>query len=215
MSVRWILRLTRSPSLVYWFGDNLYLNITNRCSNNCYFCIRKFKEGVGGFNLKLSREPSADEVIKELQDIINKRSWREIVFCGFGEPLERLDCLLEISRWIKKHYGKIVTIRVDTNGQALLLNKDREVIKELKEAGVNKISVSLNAHDKEAYMQICRPAFTNAFESILEFIEKAKEKFDIEITAVAIPEADISKIKAIAQKMEVNFRVREYIPCSW
>jgi TatD family-associated radical SAM protein len=201
--------------LVYWLGDNLYLNITNRCSNNCYFCIRKFKAGVGGFNLRLSREPSADEVIKELQNIINKRSWKEIVFCGFGEPLERLDCLLEISRWIKKHYGKIVTIRVDTNGQALLLNKGREVLKELKEAGINKISVSLNAHDKESYIQICRPAFTNAFESILEFIEKAKENFAIEITTVAIPETAISKIKDIAQKMEIKFRVREYIPCSW
>lgn len=209
------MRSARSPSSVYWFGDNLYLNITNRCSNNCYFCIKKFKEGVGGFNLRLSTEPSADEVIKELQNIINKRSWKEIVFCGFGEPLERLDCLLEVSRWIKKHYGKIVSIRVDTNGQALLLNSGREVLKELKEAGVEKISVSLNAHDKEAYMQICRPEFANAFESILEFIEKAKENFALEITAVAIPEADISKIKAIAQKMEAKFRVRAYIPCSW
>jgi len=154
-------------------------------------------------------------VIKELQNIINKRSWKEIVFCGFGEPLERLDCVLEISRWIKKYYGKIVSIRVDTNGQGLLLDKGPEVLKELKEAGVNKISVSLNAHDKEAYTQICRPAFTNAFESILEFIEKAKENFALEITAVAIPEADISKIKDVAQKMEVKFRVRECIPCSW
>ena len=104
---------------------------------------------------------------------------------------------------------------MDTNGQGLLLDKGPEVLKELKEAGVNKISVSLNAHDKEAYTQICRPAFTNAFESILEFIEKAKENFAVEITAVAIPEADISKIKDIAQKMEVKFRVRECIPCSW
>jgi len=215
MFVRRILLLAKSPSLVYWFGDNLYLNITNRCSNNCYFCITKFKEGVGGFNLRLLTGPSVDEVIKELQNIINKRSWKEIVFCGFGEPLERLDCVLEISRWIKKYYGKIVSIRVDTNGQGLLLDKGPEVLKELKEAGVNKISVSLNAHDKEAYMQICRPAFTNAFESILEFIEKAKENFAVEITAVAIPEADISKIKDIAQKMEVKFRVRECIPCSW
>ncbi len=207
--------LRRIPSIVYWLGNSLYLNITNRCSNNCYFCLRNFEDGVGGFNLKLRKEPSANEVITELQKVINLKNWSEIVFCGFGEPMERLDCILDVSRWIRKNYGKIVNIRIDTNGQGYLLNKGREVIKELKGAGVDKISVSLNAHDKETYNEICKPAFNNAFESVLKFIEKAKESFDVEITAVAIPEVDISKIEEIARKMGVQFRVRKYLPGFW
>jgi len=205
----------KRPSIVYWLENNLYLNITNRCSNNCYFCLRNFLDGVGGFNLKLEEEPTISEIIAELEDAINRRNWREIVFCGFGEPLERLDCVLEVSRWIRKHYGKIVTLRVDTNGQALLLNKGRNVIEELKMAGVDKVSVSLNAHDKETYNQVCRPNFENAFESILEFIKKAKELLDVEVTVVRIPEVDISKAEQIAKEMGVKFRVREYIQPFW
>jgi TatD DNase family protein len=154
-------------------------------------------------------------VIAELQKVINLKNWKEIVFCGFGEPLERLDCVLEVGKWIRRYYGKIVNVRIDTNGQGLLLNKNRDVIKELKEAGVDKISVSLNAHDEETYNQICKPSFNNAYASILDFIRKAKDFFDIEVTAVAVTEVDLSKIEEIAQKIGVRFRVREYIQCFW
>jgi len=205
--------MKKSPSVVYWLENNLYLNITNQCPNNCYFCFRKFKDGIHGFNLKLGKEPSPDEVVKELQKVINRKNWSEVVFCGFGEPLERLDCVLEVTKWIKKHYGKAV--RIDTNGQGYLLNKGRKVAKELKEAGVDKISVSLNAHEKATYNQICKPEFENAFEEVLEFIEQAREKFDTEITAVTIPEANIPKVREIAERMGVRFRVRQYMPCFW
>jgi TatD family-associated radical SAM protein len=205
--------MTRSSSVVYWLGKNLYLNITNRCPNNCYFCFRKFKDGIQGFNLKLITEPSPNEVIKKVQEAISRKNWGEVVFCGFGEPLERLNCVVEVTRWIKKHSGRVV--RIDTNGQGCLLNKGRRVVKELKEAGVDKISVSLNAHDKTTYNQVCKPEFENAFENVLEFIEKAREKFDVEITTVTIPEVDIPKVKEVARKLGVGFRVREYIPCLW
>jgi len=203
----------KTPSIVYWLGDNLYLNITNRCSNNCYFCFRRFKNGIEGFNLKLRREPSPREVIKELEAVINRKSWREVVFCGFGEPLERLDCLLEVTRWIKKHSGKVV--RIDTNGQGHLLNRERDVVKELKEAGVDKVSVSLNAHNEETYNRICKPQFQNSFEHVLEFVEKAKGELETEITAVTIPEVNVTKVRQLAANMGVRFRVRKYIPCFW
>ncbi|MEM3726494.1 MAG: TatD family nuclease-associated radical SAM protein [Candidatus Bathyarchaeia archaeon] len=205
----------KSPSVVYWLGNTLYLNITNKCHNNCYFCLRNFMNGVGGFNLKLQSEPSVDDVIGELQNFINMKNWKEIVFCGFGEPTERLNCMLEVTRWIKRYYGKIVDIRLDTNGQCFLLNENRDVLRELKEAGVNRISVSLNAHNKETYNQICRPAFNDAFESILEFVKKAKENFDVEITVVAVPEVDIAKVEEISREFGVRFRLREYIGGFW
>jgi cyclic pyranopterin phosphate synthase len=206
--------LKRSSSLVYWLGNSLYLNITNRCSNNCYFCFRKFKTGIREFNLRLRKEPSSNEVLRELQNVINRKNWGEVVLCGFGEPLERLDCILEVTRWVKRYHGKVV--RVDTNGQGYLLNKGREVVREMKEVGVDKISVSLNAHDKATYNQICKPKFEHAFDRVLDFVEKTKEAgLDTEITAVTIPEADISKIKEIAERIGVVFRVREYIACFW
>jgi len=204
----------RNPSVVYWLGNSLYLNVTNRCSNSCYFCFRKFKNGIREFNLKLEKEPTSEEVIEELRKVINRKSWSEVVFCGFGEPLERLNLVLEVTRWIKKHYWKAV--RVDTNGQGYLLNKGRDVVQELKEAGVDKVSVSLNAHDKATYNQICKPVFEDAYENVLEFIKKAKEEgLETEATAVTITEVDLAKVKELAENMGIKFSVREYIPCFW
>jgi len=204
----------RNPSVVYWLGNSLYLNVTNRCSNSCYFCFRKFKNGVREFNLKLEREPTSEEVIEELRRVINRKNWSEIVFCGFGEPLERLNLVLEVTRWIKKHYWK--TVRIDTNGQGYLLNKGRNVVQELKEAGVDKVSVSLNAYDKTTYNQICKPVFEDAYENVLEFIKKAKEEgLETEATAVTIPEVDLAKVKELAERIGIKFSVREYISCFW
>ncbi len=203
------------PRTVYWLDNNLYLNITNRCSNNCWFCFRNFKQGVGGFNLKLKEEPTAATVIAELQEALAMRNWSEVVFCGFGEPTERLDLLLEVAQWIKQRYPRIL-IRLDTNGHGYVLNKGRDVAKELKAAGVSKVSVSLNGHNEETYGENCRSKFTGAFEVVLEFVTKAKKaELEVEVSAVRMPEVDTRKVKAIAESMGVPFRIREYIPCYW
>jgi TatD DNase family protein len=89
------------------------------------------------------------------------------------------------------------------------------VIEELKEARVDRLSVSLNAHDKGTYNHVCRPKFKNAYESVLSFIKEAKDIFDVEITTVTIPEVNIQRIKEMARKFGVKFRVREYQPCFW
>ena len=204
----------KPPNTVYWIDNNLYLNITNKCPNNCYFCFRKYKKGIREFNLTLQKEPTKEEVTEELRMTINRKNWNEIVFCGFGEPLERLDLILEVTKWIKKNYWK--TVRVDINGQGYLLNKGRNVAQELKNAGVDKVSVSLNAHNKETYNQICKPKFEDAYENILEFIKKAKkEGIETETTAVTTPETNLKEIKELAEKMETKFTVREYIQFFW
>jgi len=203
--------LKKQPSIVYWLGKSLYLNVTNRCSNDCYFCFRRYWRGINGFHLKLNVEPSPREVIKELQNHIHRRSWKEVVFCGFGEPTTRLDCILEVTGWIKRNSG--LPVRIDTNGHGYLLNPNREVVEELKTAGVNRVSVSVNAHDEETYNKICRPIFQNAYKSVIEFVERARNSFDTEVTAVSVPEVDVVKMKELASSLGVRFRLRRYIPC--
>ena len=195
-------------SVVYWLGDRLYLNITNRCPNRCYFCIRNFADGVGGFNLRLKREPAVSEVINALEEVVNRRFWAEVVFCGFGEPTERLDCILEVSRWLKRYFN--IQVRLDTNGQGYLLNEGREVLRELKEAGVDKVSVSLNAHNEETYNAVCRPTFKNAYKEVVRFIGEAVRLLETEVTAVDIPQVDLAKVEEIAESLGAVFRRRRY-----
>jgi cyclic pyranopterin phosphate synthase len=203
------------PRIAYWLDNSLYLNITNKCSNNCWFCFRNFKQGVGGFNLKLEREPTIAEVEAELESALPLKRWSEVVFCGFGEPTSRLDVLLEVARWIRKRGGS-VPIRVDTNGHGYALNKDREVAEELRAAGVNKVSVSLNGHDEASYAENCKPQFEGGFAAVLDFIKKAKKAgLDVEVSAVRMPEVNMEKVKTIAESLSVPLRVREYIPCFW
>jgi TatD family-associated radical SAM protein len=201
------------PTIVYWMENKLYLNITNRCSNCCFFCLKNFKLGVGGFNLKLVEEPSFEQITVELVEVLNTRAWDEAVFCGFGEPTERLDLLLEIARWIKLHYGRPLKIRVNTNGHGYVLNEGRDVAGELKAAGVDKVSVSLNAGDSETYREICKPTFEGAYEAVLDFIKKARVVLQVEATAVRMPEVDLLKVQTAAEGLGAKFRIREYIPC--
>jgi GTP 3',8-cyclase len=203
------------PTTVYWLEDSLYLNITNQCSNNCWFCFRNFKSGVGGFNLKLKEEPDAATVMADLQKALASRSWREVVFCGFGEPTSRLELLLEVAKWLKQHCPG-VPVRLDTNGHAYLLNEGREVAAELKQAGFGRVSVSLNGYDEATYSENCKPKCPGSFQAVLEFIKKAKATgLEVEASAVRMPENDLQKIKAIADDLGVPFRIRDYIPCFW
>jgi TatD family-associated radical SAM protein len=203
----------QKASIVYWIGEKLYLNITNKCSNSCRFCIKNFRRGLSGFKLELSKEPTNTQVIEALKEVINTKNWSEIVFCGFGEPTERLDLLLEVTTWIKRHYGKPFLFRVNTNGQGYLLNPGRKVVKELKKAGINMVSVSLNASEEKTYMDICRPKLDNAYFSVIDFIKIAKKELEVEVTAVTTEEVNLKKIVETADKLGVKFRKREYVPC--
>jgi TatD family-associated radical SAM protein len=206
--------LEAKPRTVYWLDQNLYLNITNKCSNNCIFCFRNFKSGVANFTLKLNCEPSFEQVKTELEAAFRRKVWKEVVFCGFGEPTERLDLLLKLARWIKSQCGKAV-IRVNTNGQGIMLNAGRDVVRELKTAGVDKVSVSLNCQDEDTYNEVCKPTFSGAYAAVLEFVKKAIEMLDVEVTAVTTPEIDPSKVESLAQSMGVKFRLRQCVPCFW
>lgn len=205
---------TEGPSVVYFLNDRLYLNITNRCTNNCYFCLRRFKTGIAGFNLTLNSEPTPSKIVEALESMCKSKRYIEVVFCGFGEPTTRLDTVIFVADWLRKNTDK--PVRLNTNGHALLLHPRRKVVEELKKSGVDKFSVSLNAHDKRTYNEVCRPILKNAFDNVIEFAKCLRDAgLHVEISTVAIPETNISKVKRIASDLQVGFRIRPYYPIVW
>jgi len=192
-------------TIAYESHGNLYLNITNRCTAKCSFCIRDLCDGVYGYNLWLSAEPSYEEIISELENT-DLRRYKEIVFTGFGEPTCRLDTVLGITRWLSER-GK--RVRLDTNGHVKLMYPGRDVVAELKAAGMESVSISLNAESGEKYNQLCRPAFTDAYDSLLEFTEESvKAGLRTQMTVVGMPQIDIDKCERIAYRLGASFRVR-------
>jgi TatD DNase family protein len=196
LNARRLFRIGEIPAhgeIAYKIRDSLYLNITNRCTNRCGFCVKFHTSFVKGHNLRLEREPSPEEIVNVIGD---PKRHGEIVFCGIGEPLLRLDTVKQVSRWIKQHGGKV---RINTNGHGNLINR-RNILPELQGI-VDSISVSLYADEESTYEDICKPSFQHAFQSVLSFIGEAKKY---------IPEIDLKKCKEIAQELGVELRVREF-----
>lgn len=199
--------MTGKDTVVYEVHDNLYLNITNRCTADCVFCIKRYSDGVYGYNLRLSREPKLPEIIKELSEY-DLSKYKEVVFTGFGEPLIRLDDVLEITKWLS---SRGVAVRLDTIGHAKLLYPERNVALELKEAGMKVVSISLNAHDDKTYNQLCDPKYLMAYKKMLEFArEVSKTGMELRFTVVNLPVVDIEKCKEIAKRYRADLKVRGY-----
>jgi TatD DNase family protein len=190
--------------ITYPIRNSLYLNITNRCTAACTFCVRYHTDFVKGHNLRLGEEPTAEELLSEIGD---PKRYTEIVFCGYGEPLLRLDVVKAVAAEVKKRGGKV---RIDTNGHANLIHK-RNVLPEL--AGlVDAVSVSLNAQNAELYTKISQPKFgIETYEAVKDFIREAKKYIpDVAVTVVSLPEVDIEACRKIADELGVKLRVREY-----
>ena len=190
--------------ITYPIRNSLYLNITNRCTAACTFCIRYHTDFVKGHNLRLREEPTAEALIKEIGD---PRQYAEIVFCGYGEPLLRLEVVKAVAGEVKRLGG---TVRIDTNGHANLIHK-RNVLPEL--AGlVDVVSVSLNAQNAELYEKLTQPKFgVEAYEAVKDFIREAKKYIpEVIATVVSAPGVDIEACQKIANELGARFRVREY-----
>lgn len=195
-------------NIVYKYQDELYINPTNRCTNKCEFCIRFTPSGVDHIDLWLEHEPSADEIIAELERQ-DYKSYKEIVFCGYGEPLMRFDTVMEVCRYIKKNSD--VSIRINTNGHANHC-AGRDVTPEMKGL-VDTISISLNASTAAEYQKICKCSFgEDGFWEMLDFAKKAKEYVPHVVLSVVdvIGKNEIEACRKIAQDIGVEYRVREY-----
>ncbi len=191
--------------IAYPIRNSLYLNITNRCTNRCSFCAKFRSYTVKGHYLRLNEEPGFSEVIRAIGPEPEK--YDEIVFCGYGEPLIRLDLVKKVGMFLKRRGCRI---RIDTDGLANLVH-GRNILPELM--FVDTISVSLNAPDSETYQKLVKTPYGEAaYPAILFFLREAKKYITrVVASVVAVPGLDIEACRRVAvEDAGVEFRVREY-----
>lgn len=201
-----IFGIGKNPNLTYTYqiGESLYINVTNRCDSDCVFCKRKTTAEVQGYKLKMkkSEETSADTYIKEIGD---PKKYKEIVFCGYGEPTIRWDVIKEVAKYVKEKGGKT---RMNTNGHGNVINQ-RDITPEM-EGLLDSISVSLNSVEPEQYAKLMRVK-PDMHAEMLDFAKKAKKYTKVVMSVVGIDEVDIEKAKQlVTEEVGAEFREREY-----
>ena len=198
--------------ITYPLKSGLYVNLTNRCPCACVFCLRQNSPGVFGTDsLWLDHEPSVDEVVASIESR-HLDDFAELVFCGYGEPTERLDDLLAVAKHVKGVRPDML-VRINTNGLSDLIH-GRPTAAKLKGL-VDTVSISLNTPDPEEYLKICRPKFgIGSWQAMLDFAASCKEYVpDVVMTIVGepvtTPEVQ-AKCKAITDRLGVRLRIRPY-----
>lgn len=204
-----------SEKLLYFLDDKPYINMTNACTNACVFCLRNQKDDVQGAKLWLDKDNiTAKAVIEQIEENKEKVSKNdEIVFCGYGEPLIKINEVLEVSKYLKENFPNI-KIRINTNGHANAIHK-RNVASELAPY-IDSISVSLNAENEENYNKLSNPKIDNAYEEVKRFIRACvEEKIKTTATVVSnIPNypLDVERCEVVAKSLGAKFRARDFIP---
>ena len=190
-------------------GATVYVNLTNRCPCACTFCLRQTKEMEEGHSLWLKKEPTVEEVIQEFQKY-DLDDFKEVVFCGFGEPLERLEDVVQIAG-ILKHFRRDLPIRINTNGLANLIHQ-RDVTPELK-GRIDTVSISLNAPDAGEYDALTRSRFgKESFQAMLDFASLCRQYVPHVVMTVVdiIGDEKIQRCQAICDELGVKLRVRPF-----
>ncbi len=190
----------------YQIGKNLYINLTNRCTNRCTFCVRNGKETYEGYPLWLKEgEPTVEQVISGIGD---PKNYDEVVFCGFGEPTYRLDAMLKICDYVHENGGRT---RVNTNGHGALI-ADMGIAEKLK-GKLDGVNISLNASSKEKYDALCRPKIEGAFEGLLAFARDCKRcGVNAWFSVVdCIGEEEVAACARLAKEIGLPLRVRPMI----
>lgn len=189
---------------VYKIGESLYINVTNRCNADCVFCDRKGEAVLNGYNLKMpkSEEPTVEEYIKQIGD---PKKYKEIVFCGYGEPTIRWDVVKEISKYVKQNGG---ATRINTDGHGNFINK-RDITPELQDI-IDVVSISLNSTDPDQYAKLMRVSPEMHVEMV-DFAKKASKYSRVVMSIVGLDEVDTQKAKDfVVKELGVEFREREY-----
>ena len=202
--------MTKGMTILYKVHNNLYVNLTNRCTCSCTFCLRNEKETVGeSSTLWLEHEPSVEEVKKEFEKF-NMDEYNEVVFCGCGEPTERIDDLIEIAKFVKEKYHK--KIRINTNGQGSLSNgKD---IAPMMKGVIDIVSVSLNTPNEKRYNEIVRSRFGDqAYQAMLSFVKEVKKyvpEVVLSTVSTTITKEEEEECRKICEDLGVTYRIRPF-----
>ncbi len=197
-------------TITYPVATGIYVNMTNRCPCACTFCVRNHKDHVfESDTLWLDREPTIQEICDSL-DSWNLEEYEEVVFCGFGEPTERLYDLLEVAKYIKSKSN--IKIRINTNGLSDLIWNETTAPK-LKGL-IDTVSVSLNATNKEDYLNVVRPKFgIDSFDSMLRFTKDCTQYVEsvvMTVVDVVTTKEEQEKCREICESIGATFRVRAY-----
>lgn len=205
--------MKKSMCITYVVEDKLYVNITNKCSNRCEFCIRNNGDGAyGSDSLWLEREPTCEEILNSIFSY-DLTVFPEIVFCGYGEPTYRLDDAVFVARSVKAKYPDM-KIRINTNGHSDLI-QGRDTAPEY-EGAFDTVSISLNTPSKERYQQICHSVYgESSFDALLHFAENVKNYVrSVQLSAVkeTLTAKEIEECRAICDRLGVTLRLRDYIP---
>ncbi len=210
--------MKKGMTVIYPEYEGLYINLTNRCPCACTFCIRQRTSKAEFDNvdtLWLEREPSAQEVIdaiKEESRTERFRNYREFVFCGYGEPTEALDVLLEVASFLKSEYPGI-PVRINTNGLADLING--KPVAPLLAGKIDALSVSLNSSDPRIYEATVRPVFKEkAFPALLAFVGEAARyvpKVTLTTVETTISREDEAECTRLCGRLGVTHRIRKFI----
>ena len=191
----------------------MYINLTNLCTNDCIFCIISLNEEVAGSNLNLNNENiSYDEVILQIQEKMTPQI-KEIVFCGYGEPLLKLDLIKKIASFTKENYTQMPT-RINTNGQGNVIYK-RNIVPEIKGL-IDKVSISLNSDNAKQYQELSKSKFgENVYEEVKSFAKLCVEAgIDTTMSIVTGYKNNIINVdncKKIAKELGVKLRIREWL----
>ncbi len=196
------------PKIVYEIKNSLYLNLTLRCDADCIFCDRKGEAMVKGHNLHIEEEPSAGELINEIGD---PKKFKEIVFCGYGEPTIRLEVVKDVARYVKENGGRT---RLDTDGHGNVINH-RDILPEL-EGLIDAVSISLNSADPTEYQKLIgaearsQNVESQQWHSMIEFTKEAKNHIpEVYMSVVGVNGLDIESAKQFVEKsIGVEFRYR-------
>jgi len=164
----------------------------------------------------ISAEPDTEAIISALETTVasSPHPVEEVVFCGAGEPLIRLDTVITTAFTMKK-LG--ITVRLNTNGHGELLNGP-DTVNRLSQC-IDKISISLNAQDSRTYNYLSRPSSKeDAYSATLDFSAKSVKLIDsVTLSVVAAtskglvnsaPKLDLDACRSIADKIGAKFRLR-------
>ncbi len=195
-------------TILYTVKNGLYINLTNRCPCACTFCLRQKGDGVyGSDSLWLEREPTVEEVLEQI-DNTDLTKFDEVVFCGYGEPTERLFDLVKIAEHIKQNYN--IPIRVNTNGLSDLIWQDDTA--KYFVGKVDVLSISLNSTNAEGYLALTRSKFgIKSFEALKKFAKSARElRISVVMTIVDTVTTldEQKKAKQICDELGVTLRIR-------